>query len=54
MDTFVVHSSNVTDPCDRKFAGQQQIGGRLFYAVSAVKLVDEAASIEFMNKFCVN
>ena len=28
--------------------------GRLFYAVSAVKLVDEAALIEFLNRFCVN
>jgi hypothetical protein len=39
---------------DRKFAAPQHIGARLFYAVSAVKLVDEAASIELLNKFCIN
>jgi hypothetical protein len=39
---------------DPKFAAQQQIGARLFYAVSAVKLVDEAALIEFLNRFYVN
>ena len=37
-----------------KFAAQQQVGARLFYAVSGVKLVDEAAAIELLNKFRVD
>src|ERR671910_226916 len=39
---------------DAKFAAQPVIGTRLFYAVGAVELVDEAASIELLNKFRVN
>ncbi len=33
---------------------KQQIGTRLFYAVSAVKLVDVAAFIELLDKLCVD
>jgi len=45
---------SVCNRCKVDCPAQQQIGPRLFYAVSAAKLVDEAAAIEFLNKFCVN